>query len=155
MEYRRFTIREVREKDEDLRIFVLDGALEFLPAQFVFLWLPGIGEKPFSPARRDPLTLAIRKRGIFTSRLFDLEPGDEIYVRGPYGRGFGPGTYDNVVILSGGTGSGVALRLAMEASELGKKVTVFQGCVNERQVLFEHEFRKSGRYSPWIDRDGP
>ena len=155
MEYRKFTVKEIQKKDDDLRIFVLDGSLEFDPAQFVFLWLPGIGEKPFSPAMRDPLTLAIRKRGIFTTQLFELGPGDPIYVRGPYGRGFRPGLCDRMVILSGGTGSGVALRVAEEASELGREVTVFQGCVNEKQVLFEHQFKKHGHFIPGIDKDAP
>ena len=155
MKYRRFTIREVREPDHDLRILILDGALEFLPAQFVFLWLPGVGEKPFSPALRDPLTLAIRRRGIFTSELFRLGEGDTVYVRGPYGRGFLPGARGGMVILAGGTGSGVALRLAEEAEAAGKEVTVFQGCVNQRQVLFEREFRKFGRFIPGIDNGPP
>lgn len=155
MEYRKFTIKEVIEKDSDLRIFVLDGALEFKPAQFVFLWLPGIGEKPFSPAQRDPLTLAIRKRGIFTSQLFELGQGDEIYVRGPYGRGFSPKASKRLYILAGGTGSGIALRLAEEAHDQGKKVTVFQGCVNNKQILFEQKFSNCGWFIPGIDRDEP
>lgn len=155
MEYRRFTIREVRELDEDLRVFILDGSLEFLPGQFVFLWVPGTGEKPFSPARSDPLTIAVRKRGIFTTGLFLLGPGDTVMVRGPYGRGFDPGPWKNVFILSGGTGSGVALRLAEKAEGQGKHVVVFQGCVNENKVLFEHEFRKHGRFVTGIDRNEP
>ncbi len=155
MEYERYRIREIREMDNDLRVFVLDGSLDFMPGQFVFLWLPGKGEKPFSPAQTDPLTIAIRKRGIFTSELFSLEPGDSIMVRGPYGRGFEPDAWNNVIILSGGTGSGVALRLAEQANELGKEVKIFQGCVNEKQVLFEKEFRKLGRFVVGIDRDEP
>jgi dihydroorotate dehydrogenase subfamily 1 len=155
MEYRPFRISEVIEKDDDLRIFVLDGALEFDPAQFVFLWFPGVGEKPFSPAGRDPLRLAIRKRGIFTEKLFELEPGDTIFVRGPYGRGFWPDICENLIILTGGTGSGVALRLAEEAVCRGASVKVYQGSVNDQQVLFEHEFRKHGRFIPGIDSDRP
>ena len=155
MEYRRFTIREVRELDHDLRVFVLDGSLEFLPGQFVFLWVPGKGEKPFSPAQTDPLTIAIRKRGIFTTGLFSMGAGETVMVRGPYGRGFDPAPWENLFILSGGTGSGAALRLAGKTEGQGKHVVVFQGCVNEKQVLFEHEFRKHGRFVTGIDRDEP
>lgn len=155
MKYQEFRIREIQELDHDLKVFILDGELQFLPAQFVFLWIPGSGEKPFSPALQDPLTLAIRKRGILTSKFFKLQEGDTFMVRGPYGRGFIPDGWDHIHILAGGTGSGVALRLAQQAFSLGKEVTVFQGSTNESQVLFEKEFRRISRFIPGIDMDEP
>jgi NAD(P)H-flavin reductase len=87
----------------------------FAPGRSVFLWLPGAGEKPFAPAvvragtvplaadldrpdldRSDParpeanpstpeLTFLIRRRGPLTEALGALEPGDPVYLRGPYG----------------------------------------------------------------------
>ncbi len=155
MNYRKFHIKEIQKIDDDLRVFVLDGKLEFLPSQFVFLWLPGKGEKPFSPALQDPLTIAIRKRGILTSEFFRLRKGNRLMVRGPYGRGFIPDRWENVFILAGGTGSGAALSLARSAYSLEKRVTVFQGSTSERQVLFGNEFRALGEFIPCIDRDEP
>jgi len=155
MDYHEFHIQDIQKVDEDLRVFEFDGDFRFLPGQFMFLWLPGKGEKPFSPALHRPLTIAIRKRGILTSEFFTLKEGDRIMIRGPYGRGFLPDPWDSISILAGGTGSGAALSLAHRARSLEKEVTVFQGCVSERQLLFEDEFMKCGGFHIGIDRDEP
>jgi dihydroorotate dehydrogenase (NAD+) catalytic subunit len=76
------------------------------PGQFFFLRLPGIGEKPFSPARDEPPFYLIRTVGPFTSALANLEPGAPIFFRGPYGKGFPqPQDARPLVLLAGGTGS--------------------------------------------------
>jgi len=43
-------IVEIRTENLKTKTFVLDGALEAVPGQFVMAWLPGIDEKPFSLA---------------------------------------------------------------------------------------------------------
>ena len=73
--------------------------------QFFFLRIPGKGEKPFSPARDTEPVYFVRVVGPFTQDLKELRPGDEIYMRGPYGKGF-PSLYDGerVILIGGGTG---------------------------------------------------
>jgi len=76
------------------------------PGNFFFLRLPGIGEKPFSPARDLAPIYLVRKVGPFTSALERLKPGDWIYMRGPYGQGFpAPPPPRPLVLVAGGTGS--------------------------------------------------
>ncbi|MEW6347444.1 MAG: hypothetical protein AB1646_00150 [Thermodesulfobacteriota bacterium] len=75
------------------------------PGQFFFLRIPGEGEKPFSPAECTPPTYFVRAVGPFTRALESLEPGAEIFMRGPYGRGFPeppPGEF--LILVGGGTG---------------------------------------------------
>jgi len=76
------------------------------PGNFFFLRLPGIGEKPFSPARDlEPIYL-VRKVGPFTAALEAIKPGDWVYMRGPYGQGFPvPPANRPLVLVAGGTGS--------------------------------------------------
>ena len=82
------------------------------PGQFVFAWIPGVGEKPFSIMDDDPLTLGILERGPFTEKINSLGRGDEFYVRGPYVK-----PLDNVapfgsevVLVGGGCGAaGISL----------------------------------------------
>jgi len=155
MEYREYRIKEIVEKDEDLRVFVLNGRAEFQPTQFFFIWLPGKGEKPFSPGKTEPLTFAIRKRGILTAEFFRLKKGDRLMLRGPYGRGFNPEKWEDIYILTGGTGSAAALSLAKRAYSQGKRVNVFEGATSESQVLFKEEFRRLGEFIPGIDREVP
>jgi len=62
--YDKFTITKIEEVTDDLRIFTLNGKkqIEFKPSQYGFLWIPGVGEKPFSIVDNNPLTFLIRKR---------------------------------------------------------------------------------------------
>jgi dihydroorotate dehydrogenase (NAD+) catalytic subunit len=125
MEYRPYTITQVADGPEGLRRITLDGSIEFEPGQFVFLWLPGVGEKPFSVALSDPLTFLVRPRGPMTEVLCALRPGESLYVRGVYGRGAELSDGRHAWVLAGGTGLAVAPRLAAALEEEGKKVTTF------------------------------
>lgn len=63
------------------------------PGQFVMVSLPGVGEVPISvmssPSRTgETFKLCIRNAGDVTGILHTLSPGDQIGIRGPFGRGF-------------------------------------------------------------------
>lgn len=64
----------------------------FNPGQFVELSLPGVGEVPISitssAQRIGFFELCIRRAGRVTNIVHQLEPGDVVGVRGPYGNGF-------------------------------------------------------------------
>jgi dihydroorotate dehydrogenase electron transfer subunit len=68
--------------------FVLDTPMKARPGQFAMLWLPGLDEKPFSIAGGDPLMFTAARVGPFSEALHDLIPGDQIWVRGPFGKSF-------------------------------------------------------------------
>jgi len=67
---------------------VFDRKLHASPGQFVLVWLPGIGEKPYGVAYDSPLTLIVKEVGKVSSALASLKKGSKIFVRGPFGRGF-------------------------------------------------------------------
>ncbi len=84
------------------------------PGRFFFLRLPGIGEKPFSPAMDTEPAYLIRAVGPFTRALQRLEPGDSLFMRGPYGQGFPePSPGSRIVLVGGGTGA-APLMMALE-----------------------------------------
>ncbi|RKY49623.1 MAG: oxidoreductase, partial [Candidatus Neomarinimicrobiota bacterium] len=62
------------------------------PGQFVQVSLFGVGEAPISvcssPTQKGYFELTIRKVGMLTEKLHELEAGDKVGIRGPYGRGF-------------------------------------------------------------------
>jgi len=61
------------------------------PGQFLMLSLPHLGEAPISVSSPpDPagFTLTVRAAGRLTRAVQALRPGDEVGVRGPYGRSF-------------------------------------------------------------------
>ncbi|MCX8169857.1 MAG: hypothetical protein N3D72_02090, partial [Candidatus Methanomethyliaceae archaeon] len=102
LEYKKFTVREAW--GSEMRVLILDGRIEALPGQFVFIWVPGLGEKPFSLAFNNPITLLVKKLGPVSSRIADMKEGDVILLRGPYGNFYIPNEGAGLV----GGGSGVA-----------------------------------------------
>ena len=103
MEYRKVRIKEVGDYG-DFKVFNTDTSITAKPGQFVFAWLPGVGEKPFSVMNDNPLTLGISERGYFTKRFNKLQEGDEFYFRGPYGRKANINLKTNQVLVAGGCG---------------------------------------------------
>jgi NAD(P)H-flavin reductase len=91
----------VLEPDEDF---------SFITGQFVELSVPGAGEAPFTPSSdpnvKDELEITIMKAGKITSILHGMGPGEELGIRGPYGRGYPLDKFEgrDVLILGGGVG---------------------------------------------------
>jgi len=96
-----YTITEKQEVNDKLVLLTVarkdakkEGEMKedtYMGGQFLELWVPGYGEKPFAPsiARGDELTMAIGDVGTLTHYLVsDAAVGSSIFVRGPYGKGF-------------------------------------------------------------------
>ncbi len=86
----------------------LDWSLKHEPGQFVFCSLPGIGEAPISICSSSDkyIELNIREVGNMTNKLAELKEGDELLVRGPYGKSYPMEKFmgKNLVIVGGGSG---------------------------------------------------
>jgi len=127
MKYKRVTIDSIINSGCDFKVIKTIDSINASAGQFVFVWIPETGEKPFSVMDDDPLTLGILEKGEFTKKINSMKKGDEFYVRGPYGKGFNI-PYDlkvddgSKVILVGG-GCGIA-GLYLFAKQLSKRVDV-------------------------------
>ncbi len=131
--YRRFAVAETRELGDGFFELSLDGAedshgaIECGPGQTVFLWLPGVGEKPFAPALGEPVTFLIKRRGRVTRALGALRPGDAVFVRGPYGDVHTPSAHTRVLLVGGGSGAAALPALARLITGGGGAVTTLVG----------------------------
>ncbi|MEL3908576.1 MAG: dihydroorotate dehydrogenase [Treponemataceae bacterium] len=121
----------------DVAILELDGEMDFKAGEFVFLWLPEIGEKPFSIALSKPLTFMVKKRGKVTDAIFNLKVGDKIYLRGLYGDGMQLPATKNAVLLAGGTGVAVLPKLAESLSAENIAFKTFVGVADTCESGFE------------------
>lgn len=163
--YDKFTITKIEEVTDDLRVFTLNGKkqIEFKPSQYGFLWIPGVGEKPFSIVDNNPLTFLIRKRkysantnsGEFTHALFKLQIGDNISFRGVYGADVTYTKSEKVFILSGGTGIAVIPQLAKTLQNKGKEVFVFHGIKEKNEVVLKNLIEKHAKFIPVTDDGKP
>jgi dihydroorotate dehydrogenase electron transfer subunit len=143
MNYKPFKITEIRRETDSLRTFLFDKSIEALPGQFVFAWIPGISEKPFSLSYSNPLGITVRKLKHFTSALFDLKEGDSVWIRGPYGNGFPIDKLNSskvVYIIGGGTGIAPLALLAEKLRNV--EVISFLGAKTADEVILKERFEK-------------
>ena len=95
------------------RVTALGGgkAFEHIPGQCAMLSIPGAGEAMFSitssPTTKDYMEFSIKKCGCLTTWLHEMEVGQQITIRGPYGNGFPVDTEfvgKDLLFIAGGIG---------------------------------------------------
>ena len=95
------------------RVTGIDGVkpFEHIPGQCAMLSIPGVGEALFSitssPTEKDYLDFSIKKCGCVTTWLHQMEVGQQITIRGPYGNGFPVDTElagKDLLFIAGGIG---------------------------------------------------
>lgn len=158
MDYKPYTVVKKTMHSSDTVLITLDGALKnFKPGEFVFLWIPGVGEKPFSVATSDPLMFIIKKRGTFTSAVFDkLNEGDQILLRGPYGAAAETPKAKKAIIVAGGTGEAVAMPLAEKLAEDKTPMSFLVGTsVDGDRGILVKELSQYGEYKCVSDNGKP
>lgn len=110
------------------------------PGQFIMVWSIGEDEVPMavSKTRKENLiSITVEKIGKATKKLHNLEKGDLIGFRGPYGNGFDL-TDEKILIIGGGCGMAPMAPTAEEAVEKGKDVTVIISSDSEENLLFRN-----------------
>ena len=137
-DYIRFKVQETKSFGKDIKILYFDRPFNAEPGQFVFVKYDG-KERPFSVADNHPFTLAIKNVGCLSSKLVNVEPGEVLEVRGPYGKGLPSrlpyGSKAHIVI----GGMGVA-PLHSLAKNLSAPITLFLGAKNKEELLFLDDF---------------
>ena len=106
--------------------------------EFVFLWVPGLGEKPFSVLNDDPFTLVSIDVGIFTHALLELPEGTEAYIRGPHGIAVAPGDDARIMAVAGGTGLAAVYQIARDFGN----AEVFAGARSAERLYYLEECRQ-------------
>lgn len=113
--------------------------------QFLQLSLPKIGEAPISVSAYGDgwVDFTIRAVGKVTDVIFQLQPGDTMFLRGAYGKGWPVDQFKgkHMVVITGGTG------LAPVRSMLNKffeedyaaSVTLISGFKNSAGIVFKNE----------------
>jgi dihydroorotate dehydrogenase electron transfer subunit len=136
-----YPLAEVRVETPTICTFVLDGRLSAEPGQFVMAWLPRLDEKPFSLSGASPIALTVDRVGPFSTAMHALAPGNRLWLRGPYGRGFTlPDESGTLLLISGGCGVAPLLYLAETARQAGHAVHAVLGARSASGLLLEEQF---------------
>jgi dihydroorotate dehydrogenase (NAD+) catalytic subunit len=120
---------------DDITILTFDRKLNIQAGEFIFLWVPGVGEKPFSALTDDPFSLVVIDVGHFTHAVLDLAEGTECYVRGPHGIPVDPPEGAKVMAVAGGTGLAAVYQVARDFGN----AEVFTGARTAERLYFLEE----------------
>ena len=144
MQYKKVRIEKKIDSACDFNIIQTDEIMLSEPGQFIFVWIPGVGEKPFSVMDDDPLTLGVLERGEFTRKLNSLQKGDSFYVRGPYGQGVNAPQKSNIVLVGGGCGIAGLYLLAKKLSRDSDVLTLL-AAKDREHIAYLDRFREYGK----------
>lgn len=109
-------VTDVRVDTPDVKTFRVEAltggkVFEHMPGQCAMLSVPGVGEGMFSitssPTNREFMEFSIKKCGCVTEWLHAMEVGQNITVRGPYGKPFPVDTEfkgKDLLFIAGGIG---------------------------------------------------
>ena len=109
-------VTDIRRDTPDVKTFRVEApeggkVFEHIPGQCAMLSIPGAGEGMFSitssPTQKNYMEFSIKKCGCLTSWLHQMEVGQQIGIRGPYGNGFPVDTDfagKDLLFIAGGIG---------------------------------------------------
>ncbi|MFV0576892.1 MAG: anaerobic sulfite reductase subunit AsrB [Vibrio sp.] len=122
--------------------------------QFVEVSLPMIGEAPISVSDygtddngEDYVDLMIRNVGKVTNELFQLKPGNKVWMRGVHGNGYPMDVYQgkHMIVVAGGTGVAPVKGLMNHFCYYPEKIArmdMILGFKNTDAVLYKEELRE-------------
>lgn len=140
-----FTL-ELRLKDSDIA-----QAYRFVPGQFNMLSLFGVGEIPISivsaPDRPASLEHTIRQVGRVTHGFAQLDVGDQIGLRGPYGRGWPLEAAQgrDVLVITGGLGCAPVTAVIQEIlrhPDAFGQLTILQGVKHSEDHIWRDRYHE-------------
>jgi len=143
MSYEPYTLLSNQPLTEDIAILTFDKKINIQAGEFIFLWIPGLGEKPFSVLNDDPFTLVVIVQGQFTKALIGLQEGVQVYVRGPYGIPVDPPDDAHLMLVAGGTGLAAVYQIARDfKSGNSGQACIFLGARSKERLYYLEECQK-------------
>ena len=143
-------VLDIRKHTQTEWSFLLDYKVEEEPGKFVMVSLPYAGEVPVSISGFDSrgIELTIRNVGQVTSRIFKLNQGDIVYVRGPYGNSFPMDRFrdEHLLIIVGGSAL-AAVKPVIECyinghSSTLRRLDVLAGFRSPKHILFREDIER-------------
>lgn len=146
---------EIKEKlylTGDVCLFRVESErpFEYNPGQFFMVSLWGAGEVPISVAslsdKKREIEFCIRRAGKVTSAIHELQEGDSLWIRGPYGKAF-PLEYAigrDMLIVGGGIGLAPlrpVLQWGLKNKNSIKKLSLLYGARTPEDIIFKEDLQ--------------
>ena len=139
-------IKTFRMKFKDEKV---NNNFSYLPGQCAMVSMLGVGECFFaissSPTKKGYIEVSVMKLGKVTSSLHELEPGDTVGIRGPYGNNFDVDGWKkkNLVFIGGGIGQAPLRSLINYVVDNRKdygNLDVIYGARTSKDISYKEEF---------------
>ena len=154
-------VTEIRRDTPDIKTFRVEKpeggkCFEHMPGQCAMLSIPGVGEAMFSitssPTVKDYQEFSIKKCGCLTDWLHAMEVGQQIMIRGPYGKHFPVEDAlkgKDLLFIAGGVGLAPlhsVINYVLDNRESYGKVDIVYGSRSKDDLLDIDEIQSS-----WMD----
>lgn len=145
-------IKNILTESKSVKTFLFDWDMENSdlkpePGQFVMVW-NFEDEKPMSISKIDveknELAISIKNIGPFTSNVHQLDIGDKLGLRGPYGHGFEFNDSKKILAIGGGIGMAPIASFTECAIQNNLEVDVISAALNKNELLFEERLNSVG-----------
>ena len=156
-------VKEILEETPDVKVFRITtpaGEKPFtpMPGQLGMFSLPAVGEGMFSVTSQgeDYIDMAIKKTGLLTDALHEMEVGTEVGIRGPYGNGFPIEQCKgkDMLFIAGGIGlapvRSMILYCINHREDFGK-LTVIYGARSKEDLVFKQDLFEEWKNVPNMD----
>ncbi len=138
-----------------MRSYMFEFPRRAQPGQFINVWLPGVDEKPMSVADDDGthITISVAAVGTFSKALSQIQEGDIVGIRGPFGKPFTWKPGQRIAMLAGGYGAAPLYFAAKQAVKDGCHVDFYHGARSGEHLLFATRVKKleNATYYPSTD----
>ena len=134
-------IESIIEHSPKIKSFIIRNqriAKAYKSGMFIILWLPDIDFLPMSISKVDGnlIEITVEKVGEGTSKLFDLNEGEFLGIRGPYGNKWDYEDAKNILIVGGGMGIAALTSLIEPLKKNKKNIFVAIGAKDEPSLIF-------------------
>lgn len=139
------TIEKVTVESPTVKSFTFtDHLCEIaFPGQFIMVWIPDIDEIPMSITHEigsQKSKIWVKLTGMATEKMHELNIGDVIGIRGPYGNNFSTSPNEQILVIAGGTGIVPLLDILMNLDH--DRLYLFYGAKNKSAFLLLDEIEK-------------
>lgn len=149
-------ITDIKQETPDIKTFRLKfkdesigKSFDYKPGQFVEFSVFGEGEAPFcisnSPTRKSSIECSVKRMGKITQALHELDVGDTVGIRGPYGNGFPVQNLKNKSLLFVGGGIGLAplrslINYCLDNRSDFKDIVIVNGARASKDLVYKDEY---------------
>lgn len=149
-------IIDIKQETPDTKTFKLkfkdksvESSFDYKPGQFVEFSVFGEGEAPFcisnSPTRKSSIECSVKEMGKVTQALHQMDIGDTVGIRGPYGNGFPVEGLKgkNLLFVAGGIGLAPLRSLinyCLDNRGDYKAITIVNGARTSKDLVYKDEY---------------